>query len=368
MDDTLRPNVLLIAPGSGTSGKALEASRACQVYLAANPLYDQPGRRYPPGWACMHGVMLDEDDAEAAGIDSMQIGFGRASPQNLATWPKTFYDSEQRTVTCLNLSGPEIEDIFCAAADSSDPTLGNDAIEYMHPVTEASLACIVCGSRGGQVTLPALWLLGCRLPCVVINGGCCRSDVVWTWPAGVPIVLVTGGRCFFNEHMLAPGLWDLESDLAYRKELWSTVPVANRATTAVLHLPRAGHIMEEEVLRVLLPAAIQYAASKLDESKKPDGRGLPEDEPLMLITEYSPVGGELVCGELIDAPPPALPATHSTGDGSKLDRDVSGSSEPAHALVACLRPCLQIQRTEHTAAAREPQHRTSERRLSRELV
>ena len=63
------------------------------------------------------------------------------------------------------------------------------------------------------MTLPALWLLGCRLPCVVINAGCAREPAGWLWPTGVVVVLVTGGRDkICNEYARWPeerarGLW-----------------------------------------------------------------------------------------------------------------------------------------------------------------
>lgn len=57
-------------------------------------------------------------------------------------------------------------------------------------------AAVLCGSRGGQVTLPRLWEIGWRGPCVVINGGCASTAVVPGSP--VRLVLATGGRDFFK--------------------------------------------------------------------------------------------------------------------------------------------------------------------------
>ena len=219
-----RPRVLVIAPGSGHCGRALRRSHA--LHIAADPLYDMHGRRYPPGWVHMHQVALDEQEAAASGIDLNQIGFARASPRNLATWAGCLFDPEARTIACVDVSLLDIKPPLLdsgggggggsgewtaatvAAAEAVSQLQHDDAVQLVRPVAEAAIACLVCGSRGGQVTLPALWRLGCRLPVVVVNGGCCRAEVAWAWPEGVPVVLVTGGHDFFNEHLWAPGmLW-----------------------------------------------------------------------------------------------------------------------------------------------------------------
>jgi len=57
-------------------------------------------------------------------------------------------------------------------------------------------AAVLCGSRGGQVTLPRLWQIGWRGPCVVINGGCVSTAAVPGPP--VRLVLATGGQDFFE--------------------------------------------------------------------------------------------------------------------------------------------------------------------------
>ena len=70
------PRVLVIAPGSGHCGRALRRSHA--LHIAADPLYDMHGRRYPPGWVHMHQVALDEQVAAASGIDlnhSVHVSF-----------------------------------------------------------------------------------------------------------------------------------------------------------------------------------------------------------------------------------------------------------------------------------------------------
>lgn len=56
-------------------------------------------------------------------------------------------------------------------------------------------ACVIAGSRGGQVTVPRLWEVGWRGPTLVINGGCATTSQVPPLP--VRLLLVTGGRDFF---------------------------------------------------------------------------------------------------------------------------------------------------------------------------
>lgn len=320
MANDRQPRVYLLAPGSGGCGKALEASRSYETHIAVGKEYDVAGRRYPPGWSTMHGVALDEAAAATSGIDSLQIGFGRASPKNLATWASELYDPASRQLACVDLS------LKSYSGEGGGTALEQDVSAFEQRQAEDSFACLVAGSRGGQVTLPALWLLGVRLPAVVLNGACCRADVSWTWPAHVPVVLLTGGHDFFNQHLTAPGLWDLESDAAYRRELWSAVPAANRATTAILHLPRMAHAFEASALEALLPQAMRYAASGLAPAARPDGRGLPIGEACVLVTADSAPEGELLCGELVDTPPllppPPPPPRLST------------------ALVGCVQRCL----------------------------
>ena len=71
-------------------------------------------------------------------------------------------------------------------------------------------------------------------------------------------------------------MWDVEADLAYRRELWAAVPLASRATTAILHLPKQPHQFGAVALHALLPQAVAYAASGLAAAAWPDGRALPE--------------------------------------------------------------------------------------------
>jgi len=244
-----------------------------KVSLSFDHQYDVHGMRYPPDWYSMRDVALDEASAKAGGVDVVHIGRGRASPRNLATWASVIFDSKQRTLRCVSL------DVLSDETFSLED-LSSSAQSVLSAVPEAHFNCLVCGSRGGQVTLPALWLLGCRLPCVVLNGGCARQAVAWAWPAGLPVVLLTGGADFFNEH-------GVDEDSAYLDELWAAVPPANRASTAILHVPRMYHRFEAGLLTVLLPQLVRYACCRLASEAVPTGHHQIETT---LVNAASPKG------------------------------------------------------------------------------
>ena len=206
-----RTPVLLIGPGCSCAGPALRAA-SLPVHVVADPEFDSV-RRYPPGWRAMRDVPLHEADAE-------QVAWLHA--QNLATLAGKVYEPGRRTVTAIDLA--EALETWDADRDAHGLSGGGTpdkhgvapppgrsisrlglALELACARDETSYACLVCGSRGGQVTLPALWRLGCKLPAVVINGGCAREEVAWTWPAGCRVVMLTGGRDNFNEYKTHTG-------------------------------------------------------------------------------------------------------------------------------------------------------------------
>ena len=256
---------------SGHCGRALRGTHA--LHIAADPLYDVHGRRYPPGWVHMHDVHLDEQAppghgpalsrklcprpqpqlypqprtqpypgpgqsstpqlyphqaAAASGIDLNQIGFARASPRNLATWAGALFDANARTLACVDV----------ALLDIKQPPLGSvggGSGEWTAATVAAAEAVSSLEQDDAAQLVPALWRLGCRLPAVVVNGGCCRAEVGWAWPEGVPVVLVTGGHDFFNEH-----LWALQAVTTCAQAWqpgvpWRHVVIAWGALTPVTH-------------------------------------------------------------------------------------------------------------------------------------
>lgn len=303
------PRVLLLDPGSGESCTALQMS-SIHVHLAAGPAYDEQVKRYPPHWKSMIGVRLTEAEAAAdaalpvpksswPGVHDLR---GPAFPKNLATWASTLYDAEGGCMHAVDLS---VSGADRTAARALPPS----------PVSTGVLNCIVCGSRGGQVTLPALWRLGCTLPCVVINGGCAREQAGWLWPPGVSVVLLTGGRdTICNEFARWPAERRDEAQHAFLEQTWSAVPAASRPTTAIVHIPAMGHRPEAELLRAVLPPLVAWAASGLASDTKPtaaalggaDGGGEAHALPCTLVTAQHPEGEQLLPFRLpsaVDTPP-----------------------------------------------------------------
>lgn len=287
------PRVYVLDPGSGETCKALRASM--HIHLAVGPEYDVQVKRYPPNWRSMVGVKLTQAEAEA---DAKQVETGvrsawpsvhdlcgSAHPRNLATWASTLFDAEASCLRAVDLS-----------ATGTDRT-GARRVQASAMAT-ASFGCIVCGSRGGEVTLPALWLLGCRLPSLVINGGCAREKAAWLWPAGVCVVLLTGGRDKINnEYHGQQG-----GDEAYIESLWRAIPPPNRPTTAILHLPLMGHRPDAETLHAVLPPLVAYVTAGLAHEAKPTADSLGGVLPSLLFTADCPDGEWLIPLEPLSRP------------------------------------------------------------------
>ena len=111
------------------------------------------------------------------------------------------------------------------------------------------------------------------------------------------------------------------------------MPLASRATTAILHLPKQPHQFGAAALHALLPQAVAYAASGLAVAACPDGVDLPEGEPLLIISANTAPDGDLLHGTL-DAPPPPPPPPPPPAQGSSSDSWVG----------SCLQQCLQMGR------------------------
>ena len=74
--------------------------------------------------------------------------------------------------------------------------------KYLHLKNKnINIDLIICGSRGGQVTLPFLWTLFNNLmikspPCIIFNSGICHSPI--KWPENIPLILLSFGKDYFN--------------------------------------------------------------------------------------------------------------------------------------------------------------------------
>ena len=92
-------------------------------------------------------------------------------------------------------------------------------------------------------------------------------------------------------------------DAAYIERVWRSVPLTNRATTAILHLPRMTHRPDAQTLCEVLPSLISWAASGLSPDLRPSAKSLGGLTPCTLVTADHPEGEVLIP---IDGPLEAL--------------------------------------------------------------
>jgi hypothetical protein len=86
---------------------------------------------------------------------------------------------------------------------------------------------------------------------------------------------------------------DADGDASYVERLWRAVPVANRATTAILHLPHMTHRPDSATLSQVLPVLVAYAAAGLAPASRPTSAALSTALPCWLVTEENPAGDVL---------------------------------------------------------------------------
>ena len=124
---------------------------------------------------------------------------------------------------------------------------------------------------------------------------CLAAAAAWLWPAGVPVVLLTGGEDrICNEFWNSIGLTRAARDAAYLDKLWRAVPAANQQTTAILHLPQMSHRPDWTTLGDVLPALVRWCASGLSTDLKPTAKAMGCLQPCTLVTVAEPEGEVLV--------------------------------------------------------------------------
>lgn len=110
--------------------------------------------------------------------------------------------------------------------------------------------CLVFGSRGGQVVLPALWKFrGDAVPPVVVINGGCAMDLPRkpAWPVKQPIFMIVGGQDYFKGPM---------SDDKYFAKNKAAVP-AGSVTCAILFVKQMAHMPKPRLLEACLNSAIR---------------------------------------------------------------------------------------------------------------
>ncbi|CAK0840395.1 unnamed protein product [Prorocentrum cordatum] len=110
--------------------------------------------------------------------------------------------------------------------------------------------CMIFGSRGGQVVLPALWeRRGAAVPpAVVLNGGCAMDlPAKVPWPAEAVTFLILGGLDFFRGNL---------SEEEHFADARSRIPEGT-TSTAVLYVTEMLHMPQASLLLAILPLIIQ---------------------------------------------------------------------------------------------------------------
>eukprot|EP00405_Crypthecodinium_cohnii_P020184 CAMPEP_0206465006 /NCGR_PEP_ID=MMETSP0324_2-20121206/27563_1 /ASSEMBLY_ACC=CAM_ASM_000836 /TAXON_ID=2866 /ORGANISM="Crypthecodinium cohnii, Strain Seligo" /LENGTH=591 /DNA_ID=CAMNT_0053937763 /DNA_START=137 /DNA_END=1908 /DNA_ORIENTATION=+ len=139
------------------------------------------------------------------------------------------------------------------------PNLASYGREVLDIGIPARTDCWVCGSRGGQVSLPAIWegLGNNTPPAVVLNGGCAMNlpGSPTRWPREAVTIMLLGGQDWFRGS---------QSMGEYLGGTVRCVPSDNR-TTALLYVPEMKHMPQPEVLKAalgpLILAALQWKHS-----------------------------------------------------------------------------------------------------------
>lgn len=114
--------------------------------------------------------------------------------------------------------------------------------------------CLIFGSRGGQVVLPALWKArgDALAPAVVINGGCAMNlPRAVLWPNRAVTFLLVGGQDYFRGRA---------SPNTYFASTKCAVPPHN-GFTAVLYVEEMSHMPDAELLDAILPTIVKAVLS-----------------------------------------------------------------------------------------------------------
>jgi hypothetical protein len=110
---------------------------------------------------------------------------------------------------------------------------------------------IICGSRGGQVTIGKIWSNVWRGPTIIINAGCLTSNTII--PQGVRPLFITMQNDYFKT---------VNTIIKITKEYYKLVESSNQLAY-VVHLPNEFHLPRfENRLQNLLLNSILYILNK----------------------------------------------------------------------------------------------------------
>jgi len=135
------------------------------------------------------------------------------------------------------------------SAGSPPPNLETFAMQLLAENQLKDTKCVVVGSRGGQVVLPALWhAQGADVPpAIVINGGCAMDlPIQVRWPVSALTFLLLGGDDYFRGPLTM---------VEYLTDVQRRIPSAN-VGTAILLVHEMTHMPQAHLLAAILHSAV----------------------------------------------------------------------------------------------------------------
>lgn len=134
------------------------------------------------------------------------------------------------------------------------PNLDSFANDILAQGVIEKSTCLIVGSRGGQVVLPALWRARGEdvPPAVVLNGGCAMGlPTPVQWPDNAVTFLLLGGQDYFR------GSFSPKQHIADAR---GRVPYAN-STTAILFVNEMSHMPDSQMLMGILHLMVSVVVS-----------------------------------------------------------------------------------------------------------
>jgi len=187
--------------------------------------------------------------AQASGVAVAIIAPGAGTSANAATYSELARNARFRVEVVGQSRGPYDRYPLGWPQGCAAPNLESFAQEVLAQGVIERSDCLVVGSRGGQVVLPALWQAkGAAVPpAIVINGGCAMQvPMPVHWPDSAITFLLLGGRDNFRGRL---------STEEYITDARRRVPREN-GTTAVLYVHEMQHMPQAALFGAILQPMI----------------------------------------------------------------------------------------------------------------
>lgn len=120
-------------------------------------------------------------------------------------------------------------------------------------------SAIICGSRGGQVTIGKIWEGLWRGPTIIINSGCLTTRTII--PNGVKPIFISMGKDYFESVNAPQKVANLYTKLSQTEE-----------NAYLVYLPKEGHMpkLTKNLKNLLLKCIVFVTENKLDFDKNND--------------------------------------------------------------------------------------------------